>query len=224
VGVAAVADVIRVLIVDDDALVRAGLSMMLAGSDDIRVVAEASDGAQVPSAVDAYAPDVVLMDIRMPGMDGLAATEELRRRGSAPQIIVLTTFDADDHVLRALRAGAAGFLLKDTPPPEILRAIRLVAAGEAMLSPAVTRRLIEHVADDGLGARRSRASELLDRLTDREREVAVAIGQGKSNAEIAAELYMSVATVKAHVSRLLQKLELDNRVQIALLAHDAGLG
>ena len=222
-GVAAVADVIRVLIVDDDALVRAGLSMMLAGSDDIRVVAEASDGAQVPSAVDAYAPDVVLMDIRMPGMDGLAATEELRRRGSAPQIIVLTTFDADDHVLRALRAGAAGFLLKDTPPPEILRAIRLVAAGEAMLSPAVTRRLIEHVADDGLGARRSRASELLDRLTDREREVAVAIGQGKSNAEIAAELYMSVATVKAHVSRLLQKLELDNRVQIALLAHDAGL-
>jgi DNA-binding NarL/FixJ family response regulator len=224
VGVAAVAAVIRVLIVDDDALVRAGLSMMLAGSDDIRVVAEASDGAQVASAVDAFAPDVVLMDIRMPGMDGLAATEELRRRESAPQIIVLTTFDADDHVLRALRAGAAGFLLKDTPPPEILRAIRLVAAGEAMLSPAVTRRLIEHVADDGLGARRTRASELLDRLTDREREVAVAIGQGKSNAEIAGELYMSVATVKAHVSRLLQKLELDNRVQIALLAHDAGLG
>jgi DNA-binding NarL/FixJ family response regulator len=224
VGVAAVAHVIRVLIVDDDALVRAGLSMMLAGSDDIRVVAEASDGTQVASAVDAYAPDVVLMDIRMPGMDGLAATEELRRREKAPQIIVLTTFDADDHVLRALRAGAAGFLLKDTPPPEILRAIRLVAAGEAMLSPAVTRRLIEHVADDGLGARRTRAGELLDRLTDREREVAVAIGQGKSNAEIAAELYMSVATVKAHVSRLLQKLELDNRVQIALLAHDAGIG
>ena len=214
---------IRVLIVDDDALVRAGLSMMLAGSDDIRVVAEASDGSQVASAVDAYGPDVVLMDIRMPGMDGLAATEALRSRESAPQIIVLTTFDADDHVLRALRAGAAGFLLKDTPPPEILRAIRLVAAGEAMLSPAVTRRLIEHVADDGRGARRARAGELLDRLTEREREVAVAIGQGKSNAEIAGELYMSVATVKAHVSRLLQKLELNNRVQIALLAHDAGL-
>jgi DNA-binding NarL/FixJ family response regulator len=209
--------------VDDDALVRAGLSMMLAGSDDIRVVAEASDGSQVASAVDAYQPDVVLMDIRMPGMDGLAATEALRSRESAPQIIVLTTFDADDHVLRALRAGAAGFLLKDTPPPEILRAIRLVAGGEAMLSPAVTRRLIEHVADDGLGARRTRACALLDGLTDREREVALAIGQGKSNAEIAGELYMSVATVKAHVSRLLQKLELDNRVQIALLAHDAGL-
>jgi DNA-binding NarL/FixJ family response regulator len=226
VGVAAVAgvsSVIRVLIVDDDALVRAGLSMMLAGSDDIRVVAEASDGAQVPSAVDAFAPDVVLMDIRMPGVDGLAATEELRRREQAPQIIVLTTFDADDQVLRALRAGAAGFLLKDTPPPEILRAIRLVAAGEAMLSPGITRRLIEHVADDGLAGRRARARELLDRLTDREREVAVAIGKGKSNAEIAAELYMSVATVKAHVSRLLQKLDLDNRVQIALLAHDAGV-
>jgi DNA-binding NarL/FixJ family response regulator len=222
VGVAAVA-VIRVLIVDDDALVRAGLSMMLAGSEDVRVVAEASDGAQVGAAVDAYRPDVVLMDIRMPGVDGLAATEALCRREGAPQVIVLTTFDADDHVLRALRAGAAGFLLKDTPPPEIVRAIRLVAAGEAMLSPAVTRRLIQHVADDGVAGRRAHAAERLDRLTDREREVAVAIGQGKSNAEIAGELFMSVATVKAHVSRLLQKLDLDNRVQIALLAHDAGV-
>jgi DNA-binding NarL/FixJ family response regulator len=220
-----VADVsapIRVLIVDDDALVRAGLSMMLAGSDEVTVVGEACDGAEVPVAVDRLTPDVVLMDIRMPGMDGLAATEALRARERTPQVIVLTTFDADDHVLRALRAGAAGFLLKDTPPPEIVRAIRLVAAGDAMLSPAVTRRLIEHVADDGLAGRRANARELLARLTEREREVAVAIGQGKSNAEIAAELYMSVATVKGHVTRLLQKLELDNRVQIALLAHDAG--
>jgi DNA-binding NarL/FixJ family response regulator len=224
--VAAVAGVtmpIRVLIVDDDALVRAGLSMMLAGSDDVRVVAEAADGGQVAAAVDAYRPDVVLMDIRMPGVDGLTATEQLCRREDAPQVIVLTTFDADEHVLRALRAGAAGFLLKDTPPPEIVCAIRLVAGGEAMLSPAVTRRLIQHVADDGVASRRAQARERLDRLTDREREVAVAIGQGKSNAEIAAELYMSVATVKAHVSRLLQKLDVDNRIQIALLAHDAGV-
>jgi DNA-binding NarL/FixJ family response regulator len=223
VGVAAVAGVnapVRVLIVDDDALVRAGLSMMLAGSDEVRVVGEASDGAEVPEAVDRLAPDVVLMDIRMAGVDGLSATQALRSRERAPEVIVLTTFDADEHVLRALRAGAAGFLLKDTPPQEIVRAIRLVAAGEAMLSPAVTRRLIEHVADDGRVGRRPRARELLARLTEREREVAVAIGQGKSNAEIAAELYMSVATVKAHVTRLLQKLEVDNRVQIALLAHD----
>jgi DNA-binding NarL/FixJ family response regulator len=217
------ADVIRVLIVDDDALVRAGLSMILAGTEDVLVVGEAADGGEVPAAVSACSPDVVLMDIRMPGVDGLSATESLRSREGAPQIIVLTTFEAGDDVLRALRAGAAGFLLKDTPPPEIVRAIRLVAAGEAMLSPAVTRRLISRVADDGLGGRGARARELLDRLTDREREVAIAIGQGKSNAEIAAELFMSVATVKAHVSRLLQKLDLDNRVQIALLAHDAGV-
>ena len=217
------AGVIRVLVVDDDALVRAGLQMMLGGTDDIRIVAEAADGSEVGPAVDAYRPDVVLMDIRMPRLDGLAATERLRAREEAPEVIVLTTFSADDHVLRALRAGASGFLLKDTPPAEIVRAVRLVAAGEAMLSPAVTRRLLEHVAGDGLEARRARAEALLARLTDREREVAVAVGQGGSNAEIAAELHMSVATVKAHVSRLLTKLELNNRVQIALLAHDAGL-
>jgi DNA-binding NarL/FixJ family response regulator len=212
---------IRVLIVDDDALVRAGLSMILDATEDIRVVAEAADGNEVLPAVDAYAPDVVLMDIRMPRMDGLAATEALCGREAAPQIIVLTTFDADDHVLRALRSGASGFLLKDTPPAEIVHAIRLVAAGEAMLSPAVTRRLIGHVAESGVSARRAHARELLDRLTDREREVAEAIGRGCSNAEIAEQLYMSVATVKAHVTRLLTKLEVSNRVQIALVAHDA---
>ncbi len=147
----------------------------------------------------------------------------MRARDDAPAVIVLTTFDADDQVLRAVRAAAAGFLLKDTPPPEILRAVRLVAAGEAMLSPTVTRQLLTHLAEGGADARHAAAVELLDRLTDREREVAVAVAQGKSNAEIAATLYMSVATVKAHVSRLLTKLELNNRVQIALLAHDAGL-
>jgi DNA-binding NarL/FixJ family response regulator len=215
---------IRVLIADDDALVRSALAMMLAGTEDIRVVAEVADGSEVASAVDAFHPDIVLMDIRMPRMDGLAATELVRARADAPQVIVLTTFDADDLVLRALRAGASGFLLKDTPPPEILKAVRLVAGGEAMLSPTVTRRLLAHFTDGGEDARRVASSGLLERLTDREREVAVAVAQGKSNAEIAGELYMSVATVKAHVSRLLTKLELNNRVQIALLAHDAGLG
>jgi DNA-binding NarL/FixJ family response regulator len=214
---------IRVLVVDDDPLVRAGLSMMLAGSEDLEIVGEAADGDQVPAAVDKHAPDVVLMDIRMPGTDGLAATEQLRSRPRAPEVIMLTTFDADEYVLRALRAGASGFLLKDTPPADIVRAVRLVAAGEAMLSPGVTRRLLTHVTDPVLAGRHARAVELLGRLSEREREVAVSIGQGKSNAEIGAELYMSVATVKAHVSRLLTKLELTNRVQVALLAHDAGL-
>jgi DNA-binding NarL/FixJ family response regulator len=217
-----VSDRIRVLVVDDDALVRAGLSMLLASADDIAIVGEAADGSEVAEAVAEHAPDVVLMDIRMPKIDGLAATERLRAQDGAPEVIVLTTFEADDYVLRALRAGASGFLLKDTPPAEIVRALRAVAAGEPMLSPAVTRRLIGHVTGDEAGDRRRHASERLDRLTEREREVAVAIGLGKSNAEIGRELYMSVATVKAHVSHVLEKLELNNRVQIALLAHDAG--
>jgi DNA-binding NarL/FixJ family response regulator len=221
-ALAGVTEQIRVLVVDDDALVRAGLSMLLAGTEDIAIVGEAADGSEVAAAVAEHRPDVVLMDIRMPGMDGLEATERLRAHEDAPEVIVLTTFEADDYVLRALRAGAGGFLLKDTPPAEIVRAVRAVAAGEPMLSPAVTRRLIGHVTESGLDERRSHAREQLDRLTEREREVAVAIGLGKSNAEIGRELYMSVATVKAHVSRVLEKLELNNRVQIALLAHDAG--
>jgi DNA-binding NarL/FixJ family response regulator len=210
---------IRVLIVDDDALVRTGLSMMLAGADDLRIVGEADDGDKVAALVAEHAPDVVLMDIRMPRVDGLTATEQVRGRGGAPEIIILTTFDADEHVVRALRAGAGGFLLKDTPPAEIINAIRRVAAGEPILSPSVTRRLIAQVTE----VRRSPALALLDQLSEREREVVVAIGQGKSNAQIGAELYMSVATVKAHVSRLLTKLGMNNRVQVALLAHDAGL-
>jgi DNA-binding NarL/FixJ family response regulator len=220
--VAAVSEQIRVLVVDDDALVRAGLTMLLAGADDIEIVGEAADGNEVEPAVAEHQPDVVLMDIRMPGMDGLAATEILRRRDRPPEVIVLTTLDADDHVLRALRAGASGFLLKDTPPADIVRAIRAVAAGEPILSPTITRRLIGHVTGSDGGERRRHAREQLDRLTEREREVAVAIGRGKSNAEISRELYMSIATVKAHVSRLLEKLGFNNRVQIALLAHDAG--
>lgn len=214
---------IRVLVVDDDALVRAGLAMILSGADDVRVVGEAADGDEVPAAVAGCTPDVVLMDIRMPRVGGLAATEALRRRVDAPQVIVLTTFDADEFVLRALRAGASGFLLKDTPPTEILHAVRRVAMGEAMLSPAVTRRLIAHVTGEELGSARRKALARLDELSDRERDVALAIGRGRSNAEIAAELLMGVATVKAHVSRLLVKLNMNNRVQIALLVHDAGL-
>jgi DNA-binding NarL/FixJ family response regulator len=220
--VADVTDPVRVLIVDDDALVRAGLTMILSGADGVAVVGEAADGAEVPAAVAQHRPDVVLMDIRMPRVDGLAATEALRRQAGAPEVIVLTTFDADEFVLRALRAGASGFLLKDTPPVEIQHAVRRVAAGEATLSPAVTRRLIAHVAAPA-PAPRAAARQRLAALSEREREVALALGRGRSNAEISAELFMSVATVKAHVSRLLTKLDLNNRVQVALLVHDAGL-
>ncbi|MFE9691515.1 response regulator [Micromonospora sp. NPDC005806] len=201
--------------------------MILGGMPDIRVVGEATDGAEVPAAVEAYAPDVVLMDIRMPRVDGLTATSALRAAPEPPEVLVLTTFDADEQVLRALRAGAGGFLLKDTPPAEIVAAVRRVAAGEATLSPAVTRKLIAHVTAPmpaaGPDARQDRALRRLDTLTPREREVAVALGQGRTNAEISAELFMSVPTVKAYVSRLLTKLELNNRVQVALLVHDAGL-
>jgi DNA-binding NarL/FixJ family response regulator len=216
-------DPVAVLIVDDDPLVRAGLTMMLGGTPDIRVVAEAGDGTEVLPLVDRHSPDVVLMDIRMPGMDGLAATEALRARGRAPEVIVLTTFDADRHVLRALRAGAAGFLLKDTPPEEIVAAVRLVAQGRPVLSPEVTRRLIARVADSDHDRRRERAMARLALLNDRERDVAVAVGEGRSNAEIGAVLHLALPTVKTHVSNILTKLDLNNRVQIALLAHDAGL-
>ena len=212
---------VRVLVVDDDPLVRAGLAMVIGGSPDLTVVGEAGDGSEVAAAVDAYAPDVVLMDIRMPTLDGLAATEQLRARPDPPEVIVLTTFDADEHVLRALRAGASGFLLKHTPPAEILRAISRVAAGEPILSPTVTRQLIAHLSDTGAAARQRHATTALDQLSEREREVAIAVGRGKSNAEIAERLYLSVPTIKAHVSAVLDKLHASNRVQVALLVHDA---
>lgn len=213
---------IRVLIVDDDALVRAGLVMMLGGAEDIRVVGELGDGAGVTAALDTLNPDVVLMDIRMPKVDGLTATRTVRRRDRPPEVIVLTTFTADDYVLQALRAGASGFLLKDTAPAEIARAIRLVVAGEPMLSPAATQALIDQFADGAGDERAASATALLAELTEREREVATAIGRGKANAEISGELYLSLSTVKAHVSRLMSKLGVDNRVQVALLVHDAG--
>ena len=212
---------IKVLIVDDDALVRAGLTMMLDGANGIEVVGEAADGDQVPAAVDAHAPDVVLMDLRMPRTDGITATRRLRARPRAPEVIVLTTFDADENVLGGLRAGASGFLLKDSPPDQIVAAIHRVAAGDPILSPAITRRLMDRaVATAGT---REQARAALAGLTPREQEVVVGIARGETNAEISARLYMSVATVKAHITHILTKLGLGNRTQIALLAHDADL-
>ena len=213
---------VRVLIVDDDALVRAGLSMMLGGAEGIDVVGEAADGSEVLGAIDRHRPDVILLDLRMPRVDGLGAMALVRSQPAPPAILVLTTFDADDHVLQALRAGAAGFLVKDTPPAEIVRAIELVAAGESMLSPAVTRRLIDRLAVDGDSERcRREARGRLAGLSARDLDIARAIAEGKPNATIASELHLSVATVKSHVSAMLSALALDNRVQIALLVQDA---
>ncbi|MDL4776675.1 MULTISPECIES: response regulator [Thermomonosporaceae] len=212
---------LRVLVVDDDALVRAGLCMMLDGIHGITVAGEAADGDQVPAATDRHAPDVVLMDLRMPRVDGITATRRLRGRPRPPEVIVLTTFDADENILRALRAGASGFLLKDTPPAQIVEAVRRVAAGDPILSPRVTRRLMDRAADQAGAFQRAR--DALEVLSPRENEVVLAVARGRTNAEIAAELLMTVATVKAHVSHVLGKLGLDNRTQVALLAHDAGL-
>ncbi|GMA42172.1 response regulator transcription factor [Mobilicoccus caccae] len=211
---------IRVLLVDDDALVRAGLSMILGAAEDIEIVGEAGDGEAGVAAVRTSRPDVVLMDIRMPGVDGLAATERIAALPDPPQVLVLTTFAADEYVFGALQAGAIGFLLKDTPPRELADAVRTVAAGKAMLTPEHTRALIDRYA--GGGARREEARARLEVLSDREREVAAAVARGLSNAEIAGDLYLSEATVKAHLAHVFTKLDL-NRVQVAILAHDAGL-
>ncbi|WP_433190589.1 response regulator [Actinoallomurus sp. CA-150999] len=215
------ARVIRVLLVDDDAMVRAGLSMMLDGAAGITVVAEAADGQEAITATDAYAPHVVLMDLRMPRVDGITATRRLRARARPPEVIVLTTFDTDENILYALRAGASGFLLKDASPQQIVEAVTRVAAGEPILSPGITRRLMDRTVTQAGAYERARAT--LAALTPREHEVALAIARGRTNADIAAELAMGLTTVKAHVSSILTKLDLDNRTQIALLAHDAGL-
>jgi DNA-binding NarL/FixJ family response regulator len=212
---------IRVLVVDDDALVRAGLTMMLDGADGISVVGEAGDGSQVPAALDSHMTDVVLMDIRMPQVNGITATQQVRSRDNPPEVIVLTTFDTDENVLHALRAGASGFLLKDSPPAHIADAIRRVADGDPILSPRITRRLMDRAATEANAYTSARTA--LTSLSPREHEVAVAVGHGKTNAEIGAELLLSVATVKAHITRILTKLNLGNRTQIALLMHDADL-
>ena len=213
----------RVLITDDDALVRAGLALMLGGAPDIEVVAEAANGAEALEAVRAGGIDVALMDLRMPVMDGIAATAAIAALDDPPKVIVLTTFDADEYVVRALAAGANGFLLKDTPPAEIVAAIGKVEAGEPMLSPAITTQLIRQVTDNAPDDRSESALALVSTLTDRERDVALAVGHGSSNAEIAAQLHLSMATVKAHISHLFMKLEATNRVQVAICMHDAGL-
>lgn len=217
------ADMIRVLLTDDDALVRAGLALMLGGSPTITIVGEASNGREAVDAVAAGGIDVVLMDIRMPVLDGMAATEAIMATPDPPRIIILTTFDADEYVVRALAAGATGFLLKDTSPAEIVDAIGRVAAGEPMLSPTITAQLIRQVAESAPDRRSEAAAARINRLTEREREVAMAVGRGASNAEIASSLHLSLATVKAHISHIFTKLDATNRVQVAIAMHDAGL-
>ena len=213
----------RVLLVEDEALVRAGMRLILDTTDDLVVVDEVDDGAHAVAAVRRFKPDVVLMDIRMPHMDGLSATSVICALPAPPAVIVLTTFDADDHIFEAIRAGADGFLLKDTPPHELIRAVRLVAAGDSMLSPRVTRRVIAHVAGDRRSERQQAAQGRIDGLTERELQVLAEVGRGRTNAEIARHLHMSAATVKTHVSHLFDKLAVTNRVQVAIVAHDAGL-
>jgi DNA-binding NarL/FixJ family response regulator len=212
---------IRVVLVDDEALVRSGLRLILEGDPALRVVGEAGDGRAGIDLVTANDPDVVLMDIRMPRLDGLAATRELLGERPELKIIVLTTFDTDEMVLTALRLGASGFLLKDTPPAELIDAVRQVASGRTALSQPVITQLIKAVTDRPEPERRSEAAARLEQLTARERDVAIAIARGLSNAEIAAAHFVSVTTVKTHVGRILDKLAVANRVQIAICVHSA---
>ncbi|MFI0468490.1 response regulator [Saccharopolyspora sp. 5N102] len=212
---------IRVLVVDDEALVRAGLRMILEPAANVEVVGEAGDGGEAITAVAKHRPDVVLMDVRMPGMDGLTALRELRRSPAPPRVIMLTTFDLDDYVHTALRNGAAGFLLKDTSPRDLANAVRIIAEGSAMLTPSITKRLLDTFAELESPAA-AEARQRLAALTEREGAVVRAVARGLSNAEVGAELAMSEGTVKVHVSRALAKLNLSNRVQLALLVRDAG--
>lgn len=218
------AEPIRVLLVDDDPLVRTGLRLMLGGAPELEVVGEAADGSEVADAVARLRPDVVLIDVRMPILDGIAATRAIAvAHRPPPAIIVLTTFDDDVTVLAALRAGASGFLTKHTPPEQIVELVCRAAAGEPVLSPSVVRTLIRHAtgSGDARAERHRTARQRLARLSERERDVARALADGLANAEIAERLFMSVGTVKAHISSALSKLDLTSRIQLALLAHDA---
>ncbi|HSC91885.1 MAG TPA: response regulator transcription factor [Gaiellaceae bacterium] len=212
---------IRLMIVDDQALVRAGFRMILDAEPDLEIVAEASDGLEALEAVDRYTVDVVLMDIRMPNLDGIEATRRLVERSPSTHVLMLTTFDLNEYVYEALRAGAAGFLLKDAPPEQLVDAIRVVAAGESLLAPTITRRVIEEFV------RRPPPTEGLppevESLTAREIEVLRLIARGRSNAEIAKELFLGETTVKTHVARILQKLDVRDRVQAVVLAYETGL-
>jgi DNA-binding NarL/FixJ family response regulator len=213
--------VIRVVVVDDEPMVCAHLRTILGSAGDIEVVEEAHDGAAGVEAVVRSRPDVVLMDLRMPGVDGLTAIERISELADPPAVVVLTTFDADQYVLRALRAGAAGFLVKSTPPEDLIGLVRVAADGHTVLSPVAARRLVAASTDSQ--SARDRARKLTRSLTDREVEVLACLGEGLSNAQIAARLYLSEATIKGYVSQMLDKLECANRTQAGLLAHDAGI-
>jgi DNA-binding NarL/FixJ family response regulator len=212
---------VRVVVVDDEPMVCAHLRTILGSADDLEVVDEAHDGAAGVEAVMRNRPDVVLMDLRMPGVDGLTAIERITKLSDPPAVVALTTFDADQYVLRALRAGAAGFLVKSTPPEDLIGLVRVAADGNVVLSPAAARRLVAASTDQQ--ATRQRARELAQSLTEREVEVLGCLGEGLSNAQIAERLYLSEATVKGYVSRMLVKLGCTNRTQAGLLAHDAGI-
>jgi DNA-binding NarL/FixJ family response regulator len=215
---------IRVLLVDDQALLRMGFRLILEAEPDIEVVGEAGDGAAGVGMTSALHPDVVLMDVRMPGTDGIAATRLITAAGPATKVLILTTFDLDEYVFAGLKAGASGFLLKDAPPAELLAAIRTVAGGDAVLAPTATRRLIDQFAPllPGPGRQHER-DVLLSKLTDREQTVFVQLAAGRSNREIADDLHLSEGTVKVHVGRILAKLDLRDRVQAVVLAYESGL-
>jgi DNA-binding NarL/FixJ family response regulator len=214
---------IRVFLVDDQQLVRAGFRLLVESQDDMTVVGEAGDGGDALERLAVTAADVVLMDVRMPRLDGVAATRELSRRGAAPRVIVLTTFDLDEYAFAAIKAGAAAFLLKDAAAEDVLDAIRTVHAGDSVVAPSTTRRLLEHVAGSLPDGRPTGPDPRLRTLTERERGVLVLVGRGLSNTEIAAELVVAEATVKTHVSRLLAKTGSRDRVQLVVLAFESGL-